>query len=82
MQSTSISGFYCKVCNIEFSNSFAMAAHQASLKHKKKTGELAEEMRVYKKDADVTAADVMALVERKAAELELRRWSELRINDA
>lgn len=72
------SPFYCSVCDVAFSDSHAAEAHKASLKHKKKSGELEWEERHYKKDAEVTAEDVWALVRRKQAELELQPWAELR----
>jgi hypothetical protein len=72
------SAFYCSVCDINFSDSHAAEAHKASLKHKKKTGELEWEQRQYKKDGDVTPEDVWALVRRKQAELALSPWEELR----
>ena len=78
MRGPSSSPFYCSVCDIQFSDSHAAEAHKASLKHKKKSGELEWEQRHYKKDADVTPDDVWALVRRKQAELELLSWSELR----
>lgn len=47
--------------------------------HKKRSGELAQEQRQYGKDSDVTVADVDALMKRKAQEMGLRPWSELRV---
>lgn len=72
------SPFYCSVCDVSFSDSHAADVHKASLKHKKKSGEWEWEERQYKKDADVTAADVWAVVRRKQVELDVRPWSELR----
>ncbi|KPA78557.1 hypothetical protein ABB37_06157 [Leptomonas pyrrhocoris] len=76
------SPFYCSVCDVQFSDSHAAEAHKASLKHKKKSGELEWEARQYKRDADVTPKDVWALVRRKQAELELLPWGELKWSPA
>lgn len=70
--------FYCSVCNIRFSDSHAAEVHKASLKHKRRSGESEMEERLYKKDEEVTVADVMALMQRSGAALELRPWAELR----
>lgn len=71
--------FHCSTCGISFSDSLSAASHQASRMHKKRSGELAQEQRQYGKDSDVTVADVDALMKRKAQEMGLRPWSELRV---
>ncbi|KEG15179.1 Tcc44h21-2.6 [Trypanosoma grayi] len=74
--------FYCASCNLYCSDSRSAEMHRASLKHKKKSGELEIERRLYGDDASVTVKDVMALVERKRVELGVVPWSELRFQEA
>ncbi|CCW61250.1 unnamed protein product [Phytomonas sp. EM1] len=73
--------FFCSACNLRFTDSLSAAAHKASIKHKKKSGELALEQQKYKPDADVTVADVEALFRRCAEDLGLKSWSELRFQE-
>lgn len=77
---TPVMSFYCSVCNIQFADSHAAESHKASLRHKKRSGEAAREAVLYKKDEEVTVEDVMGLMRRKAQELGLQPWRELRYN--
>lgn len=80
--SASASGFYCTTCDVHFSDSYAAEAHRASLKHKKKSGELDMEKRLYRNDGDVTPDDVWSLISRKQVELGLVSWREIRCTEA
>ncbi|CCW69160.1 unnamed protein product [Phytomonas sp. Hart1] len=73
--------FYCSACSLQFTDSLSAAAHKASIKHKKKSSEFDLEAKKYKPDADVTVGDVEALLQRRAEELGVKSWGELRYRE-
>ncbi|KAH8611357.1 hypothetical protein ERJ75_000937900 [Trypanosoma vivax] len=75
----SAGAYYCACCNVHCSDDRTAQQHLAGLSHRQKSGELAAERQRFKEDASVTAADVMALVERKRVEFGTVPWSELRV---